>query len=843
MPSMINGVGTNYVGKQNLDRNYSVCEQCHYHGELLSYDTRLWFVVLLIPIIPLGKKRILDYCPQCTAHKMLVYDEWQKIGSEVLTEAQQEFAKAPNDPDISIKYHATLDYWNQKEEAKTLAEKMNSKFKRNFDIQMYLGTWYERKGKAQAADTFFEQALSVDPDNPEAKRAVAMGYIENGEMEKAEELLAYMKTKGEHQDFGVLFMLADAYQKKNLHNKALGIFKIICRDFPEAARKDKSFRKAVKKSEKMSFGTQSILPPPPFNWLKIIVPVVIFIAAITIFQTNLHIKTHRTLYVVNGLHAKTSIKLPGRSLIKLRPNSIKRSISVAEGKLNVIVNKPNGSNTIEINVQDNIWDRFFGDTVFVLNIDGGAIIMKADCVYTSKSNAQNTGENRYQLYTLPQFMKFQDIDYCFESLPEEITMDSENDEKIKTQLSILEIKPAQALASLDKELKLSELLSYAETHLLIDPSEDLIEAYYVLIVKNNKLSRGLKFLSSRLDKRPVNINWHRIYQNLAKVMHKKLIPEYDKLLNPNPKSSALLYLRGRIDPNNLKAIKYYDQAISANPKNKFPCFAKIYATANMGKLNEAAHLCNKMNKLFPGSKKISGFDFYIQFSLGNYKQIKAKAEHKLQKEPLAWDAVVKLVIAETALNNKKKAKQVIDNYKQATKKEYPKFKNFNNDTEIYLAYIQNDLKNCEKLASGKNKSNNCYILLEQLKIKQAEKAISKQPDKKLTISLALEMFIAERRFGDPTKGEKWLNKAMKKLASKGEINVDILKLLSGKTADPVKQIKQRSIELFSKKALICLTMAEIYPKHSKELTELASRLNMIVSQPYYFINSVIDSRN
>ena len=843
MPSTVNGVGTNYVGKANLEKNYGVCEQCHHNGELLTYDTRLWFVVLFIPIIPLGRKKIFDYCPKCTAHRILPLHEWQEAGDKALEEVKQEFAQKPNDPDVAIKYHSTLDCWNKHEEATELAEQLNSRFKRNFDVQMYLGAWYERKGKTKAADTFFEQALSIEPDNPDAKRAVAMGHIENGDVEKAEDLLAHMKEKGEHQDITLLFMLADAYQKKNLHDKAIEIFEIICRDFPETARKDKSFRKAVKKSEKLRPGIQSILPPPPFNWAKVIIPAVILITAIIIFQTNTYIQTNRTLYIVNGLQAKTSVKLPGYSTpVKLRPNSVRRDIKVAEGKIKAIIKKPDGSSTIEFDIQDNIWDRFFSDTAFVLNIGGGAVIMKADCVYTNKAKGAKIGKDRYQLYTMPEFMKFQEIDYCFEKLPKEIEMDSANSEKIKTQLSVLKIKPVRALSSLAGQIKLSDLLSYAEAHLLATPSEALLDEYYVLILNNNKISRGLKFLSSRLDKRPINISWHRIYQNLAENMNKKLIPEYDKLLKQNPKSSALLYLRGRIDPDNLNSIKYYDKAIAADPKNEFPCFAKIYALANMGKLNEAARLCKKMTKLFPDSKKIALYDFYTKFALGKYKQIKAQAEAKLKKDPLDWDATARLITAETALNNKNKAKQAVDRYKQATRKKYPKFKNFNNDVEIYLAYLQNDLKKCEKLASKRGKFNNSYILLEQMKIKQAEKAISKQPEGKITFSIALQMFIAERLSGNPKKAEKWLNKAKKKLAGKDKVNTAILKLLNGKSTAPVKQIKRISIELFSRKALVCLAMAELYPKHRKELTELASRLNMIVSQPYYFIKKVTASR-
>jgi tetratricopeptide (TPR) repeat protein len=838
MPSTINGVGTHYVGKKNLERNFGVCDQCHYHGELLSYDTRLWFVFLFIPIIPLSRKRILDYCPKCTAHRAVPYSEWYQAGEEVITESEKEFTDNPNNSEAAIKYHSALDCWGKNEEAANLTEQMNRHFKHDFDVQMYLGSWFEQKGDSKRADECFEKALRIDPNNPDAKRAVAIGYIVNDEIEKAEELLAYMKKPGKDQDLGTLFMLGNAYQQKGLHDQALSIFKIICRDFPDTARKDKNFRKSVSKSEKMCPAQQTILPPPPFNWAKVIIPVAIVALATIIFQTNSYLKKHRHLYVVNGLPVKTSIKLPGKQAINISPNSINRSIRISEGEFKVTITKPGGSETLEVAVRDNIWNRFFGDNAFVINIDGGAIIMKAECIYTDKAKA--TGKNRYQLYIMPQFMKFRGIDYAFEEFPKTVELSSSNSEKIKTQLSVLKIKPARALSSLEKDLKISELLSYAEAHLSVASSEQLLDQYQLLLIKHKQASRGLKFLKARLGKRPVDMDWHRCYQNLAETMHKNLIPEYDRLLKQNPKSSALLYLRGRIDNDNRKALKYYDRAIAIDVNNKFPQFAKVFALANMGELKKAARLGSELIKKFPDSSKMFNFNFCLQLASGNYKSIKKEAEIKLQKKPLDWQAVVDLVSVETALNQQKQARQVIKNYKDALKKKYPSFKNFSKSVKLYLAYIQNDLKSCEKLGSSKNKALSYYLLLEQLKISQAAKVVLKLPEKKINGYLCLEMFIGESCLGNKSKAAEWLKKAKQKFASSNDkMDAEILELLEGKNADPVDRVKRLSIENFPNKALICLSMADIYPLNSKELTRLASNLNILIVRPHYFINKVV----
>ena len=77
MPTTYNGIGTHYYGKKNLQSRLGVCQQCGRQTGLTSYDTRLWFVIFYIPVIPLGRKRILDYCAACTRHDPVELQKWE----------------------------------------------------------------------------------------------------------------------------------------------------------------------------------------------------------------------------------------------------------------------------------------------------------------------------------------------------------------------------------------------------------------------------------------------------------------------------------------------------------------------------------------------------------------------------------------------------------------------------------------------------------------------------------------------------------------------------------------------------------------------------------------------
>ena len=68
MPATINGIGTHYYGARNRSARVDTCKQCGRSATLSSYDTREWFCILFIPIIPMRKYRILNDCSRCRKH-------------------------------------------------------------------------------------------------------------------------------------------------------------------------------------------------------------------------------------------------------------------------------------------------------------------------------------------------------------------------------------------------------------------------------------------------------------------------------------------------------------------------------------------------------------------------------------------------------------------------------------------------------------------------------------------------------------------------------------------------------------------------------------------------------
>src|SRR5688500_1544326 len=78
MPEVVNGCGTWYYGKKNLQQYQGVCRSCGAVTTLSSYDTRLYVVIVFIPVIPLRAKRIIEQCAACTRHGAMPLDDWRR---------------------------------------------------------------------------------------------------------------------------------------------------------------------------------------------------------------------------------------------------------------------------------------------------------------------------------------------------------------------------------------------------------------------------------------------------------------------------------------------------------------------------------------------------------------------------------------------------------------------------------------------------------------------------------------------------------------------------------------------------------------------------------------------
>jgi tetratricopeptide (TPR) repeat protein len=163
MPQRINGIGTAYVGKSNVQTRPGECESCRRGVVLTSYDTRLWFTFLFIPVIPLGKKRILDYCPSCTTHRAVGATEWAGIKTQAMEDAARKALAEPANAEAQVELHRTCLIMGEWDKADAFQKKLEEEFARDAKTQLYLAGAHAYRGRAAEAEAALARARAIDP--------------------------------------------------------------------------------------------------------------------------------------------------------------------------------------------------------------------------------------------------------------------------------------------------------------------------------------------------------------------------------------------------------------------------------------------------------------------------------------------------------------------------------------------------------------------------------------------------------------------------------------------------------------------------------------------------------
>jgi tetratricopeptide (TPR) repeat protein len=172
-------------------------------------------------------------------------------------------------PEGAIGVHQQLFKFHQAEQAAEFQKTMSEKYADNAKVQSYLGAALEHVGKTDEAATYFQRALALRPDLPEARIGAARGYVRAGRLDEARKLLDFLEKPGAAQLYSLhpLETLALAYQKAGSHQEALDLFAKLQAELPKITEV-KGFRDMVKKSEKALDRKDSMLPKQKFSWRR-----------------------------------------------------------------------------------------------------------------------------------------------------------------------------------------------------------------------------------------------------------------------------------------------------------------------------------------------------------------------------------------------------------------------------------------------------------------------------------------------------------------------------------------------------------------------------------------------
>ncbi len=841
MPMTINGIGTHYYGRRNLQSRPGVCGPCGREVMLRSYETRLWFVVLFIPIIPLGRKQIIDECSRCSRHRAIPLEQWEKLKEEVVEESRRHAETVPGDVQAALDHLRAVASLKAPQEALRTAQEVLARFGHRADVQMAAGSCYDDFGMVREATDCFERALAIDPGDPDARWAVALGRIERGDLDDARQLLDWIDRDGRRNTARARVLLARALQKQGRHEDALDAFREALKRAPSLAR-DGQVRKAVRASEGLALGAEPVLPAAPF-WRRpaVLVSGILGLAALGVFGVNQFIASQRPLHVVNGLVIPATVRLDGRKPLALAPGEV-RKVHCGEGRHEAVVTLTGGEpETVEFDVKTGWFARFYRRPTFVLNVGGAALIAWEDVIYSDRPGDPDVP---YELYCGEAFLAFDHVHYPFTDPPREIEYGGPGDIR-KSHLFVVEqVDPVDALNAASEDLSPEAIERFVRSHLTARPDSDALLRYYAAILSGSGRRDELRtFLEPRLDDRPIRIEWHRHYQEACDASDRwnGLAAMYDRWLGREPGNAALLYLRGRLIEDPDEAMSYHERAMAADPSSPYPHLAKAWHLRSAGDFAGARRAMERACRLRPDDPQMRAQLNADRLALGEIDALVDEIRRERREAPLLWPSharLLELLIAKGDLAGARRQHRVYVDHVRKEMQGDPLQLALN--SEVHLLALEGRYEACLKKLAGLSDTGlvekaafRCRLELGQLDA--AEEAVSESGDPYALLTVSVARHLAGQR----ERAAVCRRRAAKALAD-GDRYVRRLRALLAENARPAAaDLRACSADPLGK-ALTAVALAQAHPDRRESFLDLAETFNARPLYPHALLKRAVE---
>jgi tetratricopeptide (TPR) repeat protein len=847
MPTTVNGIGTHYYGRKNRQARSGVCRACGASGSLESYDTRLWFVIVYIPVIPLGRKRIIDQCPVCQRHWAADQDKWEMSKQLNVSGAMERYRAEPS-PEAALDVHGQLLVFHLNEEADRFREGVLEQYADNAVLHAGVGMQMSEMGRFSEAVPLFEKALQLRPDLPEARVGAARDRMAHGKLDEARELLSFLEEPGAGQlhDLGPLEQLAGAYQQAGLHTQTLEICEHLLTEFP-AAGEVHAFRRFVAVSEKALGRRESMLPKRSFSirglfdarsgryagWQRwaAVGTIVAVMVLMGLAITNEYRRRHRTVHVLNESGQTVQVTIDDQAPVQVARTT---KLNLREGPHHVTVSGPI-TDELDIEVRTGYFDRWTEDPVWVINVGGGAALVHHTLYYAR--NPRPT-DSRYLIGE--PFVYFPHVDYVFEAPPQSMQVQSSTKEVIKTHLAHAG-EPAYQLfqyaaATSDPELA----LRFAETRLLADPQDGpLLYSYTQAAESAGRDERAARFLKNGLWRRPISVPWHRAYQNLIDEVEREtsLTTDYDVQLKQDPKNARLLYLRGRASAEHAESVEYFQRSRDADPALPWPWFALAYSAASRGDWQESQSLVDKSFELGLEDSTVVPFRHLVRLGAGEAAAMEAEYRRQFATQAAGGDVRGLLALCEVlAVQGKaEEARGILAEWEARL----PAAARSGEAVQTCRQAVSYMLGDFEALAALSSAGQLPPELRLHVLTATGQPAVAAQ-DAALAESLkdpfnALAMCLAFGVSGNQAESQVWNDRACAELDQRDGDCRRVAAILRDSRSPSPRQLDEIVLSP-PQKALVLAAAAFRFPAQKAEFAALARRLNVSRMPPYHLVH-------
>jgi tetratricopeptide (TPR) repeat protein len=673
MPFTINGIGTRYAGRRNGSARYGTCEFCKRQTTLSSYETREFFCIIYVPLIPITRYRIFDECASCRKHRRATMKEFQRSVDATLAPLRERVRHEPQNAAAHAELIRTLFGMRLITEAEAAARAGVAANPNDAALQLLAGQILEIRGDQAAAKTFLERAVALDPSNGAAR--LELGRCHFVQNDWASAVVQLSEARRSSNDPAASLLLAESYERLERWQEALSVWQqmggpaadkalvkrvALCKQklgYPLSDNERRAARrwwpfgrrraKTPARPAKVGGGPSKIVV---YGGGFLLVMMALSLGAlgfINLTRTNVWFDSTRTdvAFTIDGA------KFTNRAPFKQELSFGRHKVLVADSK-----GKTLEDGSIDVRRGGPIV-TLAGKRAYVYNAGTARLYRREAIVYSTHPDKPN----EVTLIAGQHFFPVDDADYLFETPPKTVELSSSSSSTTKISFTTAESLLADYARMEAGEGKSDDAVTLMRGVLRFDPCdarsrEALTEIFHY--VKNNDaaamatVKEGLRECDSVLT--------HRLYQNEMLVSGKRdaLIAEYASRAAANPSSAMHHYLLGRVAKDHAAADAAFRDAIRIDPQFAWGHAGLGYSALGAGRYDEATNeIATALSQHFEKEQ-----DFLLIYAdaaaaAGRAKEAASRIESFGMRTASAWEARFRL---ELAMRNWIAARQMVD---------------------------------------------------------------------------------------------------------------------------------------------------------------------------------------
>jgi hypothetical protein len=340
----------------------------------------------------------------------------------------------------------------------------------------------------------------------------------------------------------------------------------------------------------------------------------------------------RNVWLVNGLDRGYDVSIDGKTH-HLMPHEA-RQVPVSEGQVHLASADPTTPFPDQtIRVTTPLLTRAFAKPVIVVNPDRTALVYEEEAAFVREAPKSLDEMGRHKLVAGAALYQFDKVDYAFEDFPDSVSGADGSAKVLKKKIALWTIgSPIQQTRLIEKEAGHEAAVTFVKNLAMCNPEDQSAMMLLATVMPHNQI---VSFLRSRLDVRPVQVVWHRTYQQIVTQVEPKydLIGQYRAMVKAEPDNSSLMYLLARVVPDRAESEKWLRKSTNCAYPSGYGFFALAYRDLSRGDFENALIAAQEAATLLPDNLDAKAVEAEALTATGHYDRLLNRAREAQAHSP------------------------------------------------------------------------------------------------------------------------------------------------------------------------------------------------------------------